>query len=262
MAPWREVSVVGTSHDPYTGAPDDLAVTAPDVDKFLADVVRAFPRAGLTRTDVRLVHRGLLPAAPGVGAHERLLKQSLVVDHRRHGLANLLSIVGVRYTTARATAAGAVDLALAALGRAAVPCRTALTPLVGGDLPDFPAFERDAASALPSRLDRAALPRLTRCYGSELPALTRLVDAAPALAAPLSPACGVTGAEIAYAARHEMAVHLTDAVIRRTDAGSAGHPGADAVRAAAAVMGAEHGWSAERAAEEIAAVDRFYHIAD
>jgi glycerol-3-phosphate dehydrogenase len=190
------------------------------------------------------------------------MKRSLVVDHRRHGLAGLLSVVGVRYTTARATAAEAVDLVFASLGHVAAPCRTATTPLVGGDLPDFAAFERGAVDERPAGLDPTVIPRLARCYGSDLPALIRLIEATPALAAPLSPACGVTGAEIAYAARREMAVRLADAVVRRTDAGSAGHPGADAVRAAAAVMTAEHGWSTTRAAEEIAAVDRFYHIPD
>jgi glycerol-3-phosphate dehydrogenase len=57
-----------------------------------------------------------------------------------------------------------------------------------------------------------------------------------------------------------MAVHLADALIRRTDAGSAGHPGGDAVRAAAEVMAAELGWDARRVREEIDAVDRFYRI--
>jgi len=260
MAPWRDVTVIGTSHDPYAGAPDALSITARDVDAFFAEVTRAFPRAGLERSDVRLVHRGLLPAAPGAGAHEKLLKRSLVIDHRRKGVGGLISVIGVRYTTARATAAAAVDLAFTALGRQAPACPTETTPLAGGDIADFAAFERAAAADPPAGLGPEALRRLTRCYGSDLPAIVRLIDETPALAAPLSPACPVTAAEIVHAARHEMAAHLADAVIRRTDAGSAGHPGAAAVRAAAAVMAAEHGWSAARTADEIADVDRFYEV--
>ena len=72
----------------------------------------------------------------------------------------------------------------------------------------------------------------------------------------------MTAAEIAHAARHEMAVRLADAVIRRTDAGSAGHPGDEAVRAAATVMAAELGWSDAQTADEIAEVDRFYEMPD
>jgi glycerol-3-phosphate dehydrogenase len=72
----------------------------------------------------------------------------------------------------------------------------------------------------------------------------------------------VTRAEILHAIRHEMTVHLADAVIRRTDAGSAGHPGAEAVQAAASVMAAELGWTDTRVRGEIDAVDRFYRIPD
>ncbi len=41
--------------------------------------------------------------------------------------------------------------------------------------------------------------------------------------------------EILHAVEHEAAITLADAVIRRTEAGSAGHPGDDALAAAAAV---------------------------
>ena len=50
----------------------------------------------------------------------------------------------------------------------------------------------------------------------------------PALGRPLGRDCDVIGAEILYAARREMALKLGDALIRRTEAGAAGHPGADA----------------------------------
>src|SRR3990172_8528078 len=45
MAPWRDVTVIGTSHDPFTGAPDALSITTRDVDALFAEAVRAFPRA-------------------------------------------------------------------------------------------------------------------------------------------------------------------------------------------------------------------------
>ena len=66
--------------------------------------------------------------------------------------------------------------------------------------------------------------------------------------------------EIAYAAREEMAVTLADALLRRTEAGSAGHPGADAVSRAADVMAAELGWDSARRQSEIDAVEVFYRL--
>ena len=79
-------------------------------------------------------------------------------------------------------------------------------------------------------------------------------------ARPLGRSCDVTGAEILYAARQEMAVKLADALIRRTEAGAAGHPGADAVERAAAIMARAHGWDEWRMRNEIAEVEAFYRL--
>jgi glycerol-3-phosphate dehydrogenase len=80
----------------------------------------------------------------------------------------------------------------------------------------------------------------------------------PALAAPLGASCAVTQAAIVDAARHEMAVHLSDALLRRTEAGTAGHPGDDAVASAAAVMAGELAWTSAQTAAELEAVEREY----
>jgi len=71
-----------------------------------------------------------------------LLGHSKVCDHSADGVANLVSVVGVKYTTARAVAEQVTDLVFAKLGRPAVPCRTAetLLPTAG---------QNDAASANP-----------------------------------------------------------------------------------------------------------------
>jgi glycerol-3-phosphate dehydrogenase len=68
----------------------------------------------------------------------------------------------------------------------------------------------------------------------------------------------VTGAEVLYAVRHESALTLTDTLLRRTEAGTAGHPGRAAVDAAAALMAAALGWDAARTTAEVAAFDAVY----
>jgi glycerol-3-phosphate dehydrogenase len=64
--------------------------------------------------------------------------------------------------------------------------------------------------------------------------------------------------EILEAVRDEMVVTLGDAVLRRTPLGALGFPGDAALASAAAVVGAELGWSAERTQQEIADVRAFY----
>jgi glycerol-3-phosphate dehydrogenase len=57
-----------------------------------------------------------------------------------------------------------------------------------------------------------------------------------------------------------MAVKLADAVVRRTEAGSAGHPGEDALDRAASIMARAHGWDEARRRSEIAEVQAFYQL--
>ncbi len=114
---------------------------------------------------------------------------------------------------------------------------------------------RDIAGVTPDTLRRLALT-----YGTTYDTVLQIMRAEPLLAAPLGRACAVTGAEIVYAVRDEAAVKLGDALIRRTEAGSAGHPGHDAIASAARVMAAELKWTEERVAEEIAEVEAFYRI--
>jgi glycerol-3-phosphate dehydrogenase len=57
-----------------------------------------------------------------------------------------------------------------------------------------------------------------RVYGADAPAVQSLIEADPSLAEPLDPALPYTGAEVIWAARHEMARTLEDVLARRTRA--------------------------------------------
>ena len=104
VVPWREYSIAGTSHHPFEGAAETLDLQSTEVRDFLDEVRTAFPGAGLSEHDIRLVHRGLLPARPrGVPGHGDLLKDTIVHAHQDDGTPGLFTVVGVRYTTARET---------------------------------------------------------------------------------------------------------------------------------------------------------------
>jgi glycerol-3-phosphate dehydrogenase len=70
----------------------------------------------------------------------------------------------------------------------------------------------------------------------------------------------VIGAELVWAVRHEMAITLCDAVVRRTPLGALGFPGDAAVERAAAIVSAERRWTPERTAKEVDALKRFYEV--
>jgi glycerol-3-phosphate dehydrogenase len=126
--PWRERTIVGTDYAPPGADPTAQSVA------FLAEAQRAFPWAGLREEEVAVVHRGLVPGRDA----RRLWTRHRLLDHEAEDdLAGLVSIVGVKYTGARAVAEEVVDLVCARLGRGVV-CRTAETPLPAAVLPDGP----------------------------------------------------------------------------------------------------------------------------
>jgi glycerol-3-phosphate dehydrogenase len=257
IVPWRDVSVVGTSHDPHEGDADAPHGTAAHAAALLRDAQAAFPRAGLTPDAVRLVHRGLLPMVSASGASVALLKESAVADHAQDGHPGFVSIFSVRYTTARHTAAAAVTQICLGLGHAAPAPVTPerMTSAAFGTVRDLvdEARRRDVEGTTP-----ATRERLARAYGSHWTEVAALITAEPALAAPLSAGCAVTRAEVLHAVRHECAASLGDVLLRRTGAGAAGHPGPAAVTAAADLLARELGWDAARVTRETAAVDALY----
>jgi glycerol-3-phosphate dehydrogenase len=251
IAPWRQVSVIGTTHGALFDDPAALAVSSSELEEMLDEVAQAYPPAAQACREVRLIHCGLLPAARA-GAGVRLLKQPLLWDHRRlHGVGGLISLLGVKFTTARELAERAVDLVEDQLGRARSACRTAATPLVGGGFDSWEALVETARRAATNAWPDIVLDHLLRDHGSELPRVLRLIEKEPELAAPICAGGAVIRAQVVHAVREEMAMRLTDVVLRRTDLGASGYPGAAAVRTCAELMAAELGWNEARIADEV-----------
>ena len=261
IVPWRKVSIVGTSHDAFEGTADQLKVSRWDLEAFLKDAREAFPHAPLTAGEVRLIHRGLLPMVSGHGTQVNLVKESRVVDHGAHGMAGLISVFGVRYTTARRTAEEAVDAVFRVLGHETPPpCRTAETPLAGGSMTHVGNFLKAAVLRDVEGVAPESLRRIAATYGTTYDEVLQIARDIPALARPLGRDCQVLGAEILHAARREMALKLGDALIRRTEAGAAGHPGTDAIERAAAIMARVHGWDEWQTRNEVAEVEGFFRL--
>lgn len=136
LLPWQGRTLVGTSESSEPRQPDDQDARRADVDAFVADVNVTFPALGLNTDEVTFVHRGIVPAAAANGRMS-LLGQSRIIDHAEGGNASeIISIVGVKYTTARAVAQRTVDLILRKLGRSPIACRTADTMLPEAGLND------------------------------------------------------------------------------------------------------------------------------
>jgi glycerol-3-phosphate dehydrogenase len=250
--PWRGRLLVGTSHGESLSGSDDTLVTTKEASGYLSEVNDAFPWLELRMDDVTLVHRGVVPAKSSAGRSIGLLDTPEIHDHARDGIEGALSVVGVKFTTARGVAERAISLACSKLGRGSARAQTAVRPLLE-------AVGRDAAPA-PGAFPSAAVERIRQLYGRAAERIFALAAERPSLAETVDDEMRVTGAEVVHAVREEAALTLDDVVIRRTGIGALGYPGDTPVERCAALMAAELGWNEERMADEQASVREFYEI--
>jgi glycerol-3-phosphate dehydrogenase len=257
MVPWRGKALFGTWESAQPCDPADTSVAGGDVASFIGEINGAFPTVGLTPEDVTLVHRGVVPARVDETGHATLLGTERIHDHAAEGIDGLVTVVGTKYTTARRVAARVVDSLLRNLQHPHVPCRTASTPLPGGDiLTAESATDHGPDEANPQK--RETSEHLVAAYGSRYHHVLALCDSRPEWRRRIAEQSPVIGAELVWAARHEMAMTLEDAVVRRTPLGALGYPGDVAVERAAAIVSAELGWADDRTRAETEGLKRFY----
>jgi glycerol-3-phosphate dehydrogenase len=265
IVPWRNHSLVGTTHFPFTGDADHFTITEKDIHEFINEVNAAYPPAGLKRDDVSFFYAGLLPMAPN-SDHQgdvRLVKHYTICDHRKEdGLEGLVTVVGVKYTTARDVAAKTIDLIFKKLGHQPPRCRTGVTPLHGGAIAQLDAFIAQEESKPPYGLNPKIIEPLIRNYGASYSEVLKCVDASPEAAKTVTPESTVLKAEVLYGIREEMAQKLVDVIRRRTELGSAGYPGDEAVQSCANLIAAELGWNHQRVQREIEEAKAVYRTAN
>jgi len=260
IVPWRGTSLIGTGHGPYSGEPDELEATEEDIRELLHDVNDAYPAAKLRREDVRLVHRGLLPMVPTrrAGDDITLVKKYRIQDHREEGIEGLLSVIGVKYTTARDVAEKAVDRVFILLGKKPPPSRSPRTRLWGGSVERFGEFLSEEVRRKPLSSSEDGIRHLVTTYGSAYREVLRHIEKEPELARPVTEDSPVIRAEVVHAVREEQAVDLASVVLRRTELGSAGHPGRPCLETVAEIMSHELRWDETRKRAEIDSLEKLY----
>jgi glycerol-3-phosphate dehydrogenase len=253
-APWRDTTLFGVWHRHFPEHPDSARVEREEIDCWIAELNAVYPDLRLDQSEVTFANCGLVPF--GETATETELsfgKESRLVDHRLlNGVSGLVSLIGIRFTTARADAARALDLLLTQLPTRTPPAPTDRLPLPGGDIEDFESFQLRVQRAEPA-IDTHVLTSLLRNHGAEY---WRVLDAAEGERGALVRGTTTLCAELWHAVGREMAMHLEDVVMRRTDLAAGFHPGRAVLEACAALMSERLGWSTQRTADEIAATER------
>ncbi|MFH1942465.1 MAG: glycerol-3-phosphate dehydrogenase/oxidase [bacterium] len=261
MAPWRRFTLVGTFHRPYSDDPDALHVTEEEVERCLKEANSAYPGAPIQREDVSFFHKGFLPmdGTDRKWNEVRLTKRYRIYDHSQEdGVEGLITVSGVKYTTARDVAEKVVNLAFKKMGMNSTRCTSDERRLVGGEMDGFEPFLNRATENAPYRLKADVLRRLVINYGSEYGRVLEYAKEDSNWIQTIPGSSEVLKAEIVHAVREEMALRLSDVILRRTDLGSGGHPGGIALKETATVMAEELNWSKDRVRKEIDEVNAIY----
>ena len=253
VVPWRDFTLIGVWHKLFPDHPDMSVIEEDELAAWIQEINGCCPALALARDDVVYRNCGLVPFGDGsVGTTELSFgKESRYIDHRAaHGVSGLVTLIGIRYTTARGDAAAALDMLLQQMPNAPGAAATATTPLAGGAIEDFEALRAGAQRVRDSGIAAATLDGLLRNYGTEFGGVLNLAKGDAAEAAPIGGSDTIM-AEVTHAVRSEMAMKLDDVIMRRTDLGSGCHPGVAAVNAVAGRMRTLLGWSEEHLRGEI-----------
>jgi glycerol-3-phosphate dehydrogenase len=253
--------LVGTTDLEHTMG-DPIVCTEAEVDYFIELVGHVFPSIPVTREHI--VHRfaGVRPlpghgdVAPGfVSRDYRIEQQDLP------GGTPVLSLVGGKWTTFRASAEHLADRVLALLG---TPRRVSTAGRAIGGGRGYPTTARRAAQWIGDHsrdLPRARVSQLLERYGTEAEAVIAAIET-DAADAPIESAPAFSTGELRHLARTEHVVHLADLLLRRTSLAFTGDATPEAAAEIAEVVAPVLGWDDDRRSAEVSAALAAVHAGD
>jgi glycerol-3-phosphate dehydrogenase len=254
IAPWRDVSIIGSAHFVPDTGPDSIGASDAEIEMLLDDVNAAYPIAALQRDDVTLVRCGLVPGTHAARTDPyRTARHHRIIDHMADGADGLFSVIGVKWTTARHVAQQVVSRVVRKLGLKAGPAQSDRTPLHDAASDNFSDFLDDAMRAHGHELPSTTLLQIVRNYGTAYPDVLELARPHGDLAQSVEGSDHLLRAQVLYAIRHEMARKLEDIVLRRTELAVCSHPGQAVLSKTAHFMAVELGWDEPKIADELAA---------
>ena len=247
VIPWGRHWIIGTTDTAWSLDKAHPAASRSDIE-YVLDQVNRVLRVPLTSDDVEGVYAGLRPLLSGESDETSKLSREHTVAHPVPGL---VMIAGGKYTTYRLMARDAVDAVVHGLDVRVPRSCTDQVPLAGAD--GFPALWNSRYQmARASGLHVARIEHLLNRYGTLIGEVLGLIEADPGLGRPLAGADDYLRAEIVYAASHEGARHLYDALARRTHITiETWDRGVSVAAEAAALMAGPLGWDSRQTAREV-----------
>lgn len=253
VLPWRGHSLIGTSYTPATHL-ENPKITEEEIVQLTGAVNQAMPQASLSENEILHAFTGIYPL------HENEIRaqvyqgtgEYLLVDHERaENRTGLVSALGAKYTTARKVAEMATNIVAQKNNMTGKRSETANKPLFAADIENLNAFRNDKKKKYENVLTEEQINRLLGQYGTEIDNIIEIDNRSL-----VSKERSNLKAEIIYATRSEMALHLDDVIMRRTGIGTTGVPSKDYLRACADIMANELDWSVSQVDQEVEFVEQ------
>jgi glycerol-3-phosphate dehydrogenase len=223
--------------------------TSEEIDYFFDLIGNVFPGIGVDRSQIVFSFSGIRP----LPKHDDLQPGFVSRDYRivtgKLGSADLLSIVGGKWTTFRALAAHVGSDVLGLLGRERTVDTKTLAIGGGRDYPRTPEARTEWIGGRSAGVGSARAAELFDRYG------TRAVEVISAIGrgedAPLANAPSFSVIEVEHICSVEAVVHLDDIVLRRTSLAFSGKITAELLAELAEIAAGALGWSSERRSDEV-----------
>lgn len=263
VTPWHDRSLIGTAHLPYRGGPDEFRLRERDIQEFVGAINKACPAMALRVDEIQFFHGGMVPSRRCRGAQNdmELMRAGQILDHREDaGVEGLLSVVGVKFTTARSMSERVVGRVFEAIGYQPPKSDSADVPVHGGLIGQLNPFLVEVSARPPYGLKEGSMRHLVFNYGSAYPEVLRHGEGDPRGLEKISENSEVLRAEVLHGIRDEMAQTLADVVFRRTELGVLGDPGDVCLTLCAAMMADELGWDRARIDDEVKSVKAVYRL--
>jgi glycerol-3-phosphate dehydrogenase len=228
-----------------------VTVTDDEIDYFFSLVRDVFPTIRVDRAQIVYRFVGVRPLPRHDETQPGFVSRDYrIVDSPLPGLPGVpvLSLVGGKWTTFRALGEQLTNAVLERLGRTR-RIGTAGVAIGGGvDYPTTKAGKTEWGERHAGGVGAERARVLLNRYGTKA---ARVIADVGDGDTPLAAVPGYSRGEIAYLARTEQVVHLTDVITRRTTIAFRGLITAEAARELADVLAAELGWSDERRQQEL-----------
>lgn len=244
FVPWRGYTMIGTDYEASSVHPDSLRIKSDMIHKMVAEINAIYPPARLTYEDISFYHVGLLPRHDKADeSNIQLEKNSTFCEHKESNCSRLLSVKGVKYTTAPHIA----------------------RQIVGFLKKQWPVTSQVKQSESPSPAgpswtvkETVLQAMLEKKYGQRAIQILQFLRADQDDEIWLDKEAQLLKAEVHYLISAEMAWTLSDIVFRRTGLGTAECPAWPLLVKLSEFMGRILSWDAARRAAEREEVLRRY----